>query len=113
MSDAAVMLSWPHYAPIAAGRIIDGLVRLVAGGRSPAHWESFRAAMRVDRAWLQFVTDQAVAPRHGDRRYVSGPDNNRLATRTWVLIDRFIALRLGGPLDHTAFPILSGGSDDG
>jgi hypothetical protein len=108
MSDAAVMLSWPHYSPIAAGRIVDGLVRQLTGGRTAGHWATLRSILRVDRAYVQFITDLATPPRHGDRLYVPGPDNSRLARRTWILLDRFVAYRLHGPLDPTAFPMLQG-----
>lgn len=111
MSDAAVMLSWPHYTPIAAGRVVDGLVRLLTGGRSAAHWASLRSILRVDRSFVQFITDLATPARHGDRVYVSGPDNSRLARRAWILLDRYVAYRLHGNLDPTAFPVLEGATD--
>ena len=108
VSDAAVMLSWSHYTPIAAGRIVDALVRIVTGGRDSKAWSAFREAMRVDRAYLQFLTDAATAPRHGNRVYVSGSDNKELATRAWTLLDRFVIHRLSGALDPEEFPFLHG-----
>jgi hypothetical protein len=110
LADVSVMLSWPHYAPIAAGRVIDTIVRMLTGGRSTADWEAARATINVDRAYLQRLSDEATPARHGDRRYVAGKDVRILAERAWTVMDRYLALRLQNAtsLDPNLFPLLEG-----
>jgi hypothetical protein len=110
LSDTVVMLTWGHYAPIAAGRVSESILRMLAGGRSPADWEMMRSTLRVDRAYLQLLTDRAVAPRHGHRERVDAETNRQLAERAWTLMNRYLAYRLSGekPLEPEAFPVLKG-----
>lgn len=110
ISDVVVMLSWSHYTPIAAGRVVDGILRMMTGGRSAEHWEALRKDLRVDRSFLQLVTDEATPARHGDRRRVDGAVNRQLAERAWTLMNRYLHYRITGghPLDPVAFPVLEG-----
>lgn len=110
VSDLSVMLSWPHYAPIAAGRVADSITRLITGGRSPADWQATREALRVDKPFVMMLTDHGAPPRHGDRQYVSGATNKELARRAWMLMDRYLTLRLAGgsSLDPALYPELTG-----
>ncbi|MEI9928700.1 MAG: hypothetical protein WDN44_14645 [Sphingomonas sp.] len=110
LSDVAIMLSWPHYVPIAAGRVLESIVHMVAGGKSAAHWDILRSRLNVNRAYLDLLTEESKAPRHGNRRYVPGPRNRELAERAWTLMDRYITYRFGGcaPLDPVRFPVLAG-----
>lgn len=110
MADVTSMLTWTHYAPIAAGRIAESIRLLLAGGRSGKDWETMRNILNVDRAYLQLLTDRSAPPRHGDRQYVDGQTNATLAARAWTLTDRFLVYRLGGskPLDPLLYPLLRG-----
>ena len=110
LSDVAVMLTWGHYAPIAAGRVAENILRMLTGGRSPDDWSKMRDILRVDRPYLQLLTDRAVAPRHGNREYVDGKTNRMLAERSWTLMNRYLAYRLTGgqALDPSAYPELHG-----
>lgn len=110
LSDVAAMLTWGHYTPIAAGRVAESILRMLTGGRSPADWEKMRAILRIDRAYIQLLTDRAVAPRHGHREYVDGATNRTLAERAWTLMNRYLAYRLGGnkELPPQSFPVLQG-----
>lgn len=110
VSDIAIMLSWPHYAPIAAGRVADSITRLLTGGRTPADWQKMREALRVDKPFVMMLTDHGTPPRHGDRQHVSGDVNRELARRAWTLMNRYLTLRLGpeSTLDPTIYPELRG-----
>ena len=50
ISDLPIMLVWPHYAPIAAGRVADAIVRMLTGGSSSSCWAEFREALNVDKS---------------------------------------------------------------
>ena len=110
LSDVAVMLTWGHYAPIAAGRVAESILRMLTGGRTAADWSTMRSVLRIDRAYLQLLTDFAVAPRHGHREYVDAATNRLLAERSWTLMNRYLAYRLSGEraLDPISFPDLGG-----
>lgn len=110
MADITSMLTWTHYAPIAAGRAAESIRLLLTGGRTKADWARMQELLNVDRAYLQLLTDHSAPPRHGDRQYVDATTNGTLAARAWTLTDRFLAYRLGGsqPLDIERYPLLVG-----
>lgn len=110
LADVTSMLTWTHYAPIAAGRVSESIRLLLTGGRSAANWEQMRNWLNVDRAYLQLLTDHATPPRHGDRQYVDATTNSTLAERAWTLTDRFLVFKLNGsePLDRERYPQLQG-----
>lgn len=108
LSDATVMLTWPHYAPIAAGRVSEAILQLLTGGRTSSDWTIMRETLRVDRPYLQLLTDHAAPPRHGNRQYVSAEVNSELGARAWTLLERYLVFRTHGELDPREYPILSG-----
>lgn len=113
LSDATVMLTWSHYAPIAAGRVAEAIRQLLTDGRSPASWAKMREMLRVDRAFVELLTDYSKNPRHGHREYVPGEVNSELAWRAWTLLGRYLALRVHGPLDPQEYPLLTGADTEG
>ncbi len=110
MADVTSMLTWPHYTPIAAGRVCESIRLLTSGGRSDADWARMRELLNVDRAYLQLLTDHSAPPRHGERRAVDPDTNRTLAARAWTLTDRFLVHRLEGSraLDPERYPLLRG-----
>ena len=111
LSDVVVILTWQHYCPIAAGRVVDSILRMLTGGQSrSSDWQKMRETLRVDEAYLRLLTDRSKGLRHGDREYVDSQTNRQLAERAWTLMNRYLAYRLGGnqPLDHEKFPLMQG-----
>ncbi|MGA1799363.1 hypothetical protein VH567_11350 [Sphingomonas sp. 4RDLI-65] len=110
LSDLPIMLVWPHYAPIAAGRVADAVVRMLTGGSSAACWARCREALNVDKPYVKLLTDESRAARHGDRVYVPGPTVREIAERAWTLLDRYLSLRLSRSTSLNAldFPMLKG-----
>lgn len=110
LSDVVVMLSTPHYAPIAAGRVAESLLRMLTEGRSSADWLTMQGILRIDRAYLQLLSDHSKPPRHGERAYVDGATNEELVTRAWTLMSRYVEYRLNESqgLDPNRFPVLKG-----
>ena len=108
LSDALKMLGVSDYAPIACGRIADGVARLIApDSKEVARWQQTRETLRVDETFLRSLTDVSKAARHADRAYVPGDINQLTAHRAWTLIGRFLQFRLEGPLDPETYPILT------
>lgn len=110
ISDITIMLVWPHYAPIAAGRVADAIVRMMTGGSTPSCWADLRGALNVDMPYVKLLTDESRVARHGDRVHVSGPKVRDIADRAWTLLDRYLCLRLSRStsLGVLEFPILNG-----
>jgi hypothetical protein len=112
LSDALKMLGISDYAPIACGRIADGVARLIApSSKDGARWRQVRETLRVDEAFLRSLTDVSKAPRHADRKYVPGNVNEATANRAWTLLGRFLQFRLEGPLNPDGYPILTTSDD--
>jgi hypothetical protein len=112
LGDLMLAISKTHYAPIACGRVIDSLRRMITppGTASDGEgWAAMRRALNADKAYLDFVMERSKGPRHGHRERVSGNANRELLTRAWTLLDRYIALRRrGSPLTVEDFPLLQG-----
>jgi hypothetical protein len=108
LSDAKAMLTWPHYAPIAAGRVAEAILQLLTGGRAVSDWAAMRETLRVDRPYLQLLADRSAPPRHGNRQYVPAEVNTTLGARAWTLLERYLAFRIGGALDPEKYPVLTG-----
>jgi hypothetical protein len=110
LSDAVSVMAWPHYSPIACGRVADSLSRLLTPEGEQPKWSRLHEVLRVDRPYVQPLSDYSAGPRHGDRQSVTGDVTSDLAARAWTLFDRYLAYRLGGdrPLDPVGFPTLHG-----
>jgi hypothetical protein len=52
LADVTSMLTWTHYAPIAAGRVAESVRILLTGGHSAADWATMRDQLNIDRAYL-------------------------------------------------------------
>ena len=110
LSDVVSVMSWPHYSPIACGRVADSLLRLLTPESGRRDWARLHEVLRVDRAYVQPLSDYSIPPRHGDRQAVTGEITSDLASRAWTLFDRYLSHRLGGskPLDPDLYPTLHG-----
>jgi hypothetical protein len=110
LSDVVSVMSWPHYSPIACGRVADSLLRLLTPEGEQPKWARLHEVLRVDRAYVQPLSNYSAPPRHGDRQSLTGAITSDLAARAWTLFDRYLAYRLGGgqPLDADTFPTLHG-----
>jgi hypothetical protein len=99
-------------APINCARAIDGLKHLIASPSSTEtkKWEEFRAALRLDKTYIQIISDHSTAPRHGQFSRIAGSDRLEIIKRSWVIMNRYLEYRKGGskPLPLTDFPLLSG-----
>jgi hypothetical protein len=112
LNDLIQCLSVPNIAPVNCGRVLDGLRKLVVPGMNDpkAEWPIFRAAMRVDENYTQFVSEHSKNPRHGQHMRIDGPTTIEIHRRAWVIMNRFLEYRKRGsqPLPATEFPLLTG-----
>jgi hypothetical protein len=112
LNDLNVSLSNHHLSPVNYGRVIESIRTMIAGDDAPIAdaWEQMRTVLRVDRAYLQLVTDTSVPKRHGIHRRVEADTVAAISERTWRVMDRFITYRRRGnaQLPASEFPILTG-----
>lgn len=112
ITDLMSMLWWPSYAPIACGRVVDSIRRMISPPDTPdgTAWKAMREALNLDEAYLKFVTDTSRGPRHGHRVEVSGEDNREISIRAWTVMNRYLAFIRNDrqPLSTKEFPLLFG-----
>jgi hypothetical protein len=95
---------------INCARAMDGIRNLIAtpGLKEEKAWAEMRSKLRIDRPYLQFISDQSKDHRHA--RYVpSGDVGFSLLRRSWTIMDRYFQyLKRGGknPLPESEFPVL-------
>jgi len=112
LSDLMASIAQSHYSPISCGRAVESIARMIAGPNKTgsAVWPPMREALRIDQAYLKFITHHSKGPRHGDRIALSGDVTTELVARTWIVMDRFLAYRRAGslPLPLEKFKVLTG-----
>jgi hypothetical protein len=59
LNDLVSAITIPHVAPVACIRAIEGIRHLIAlsDAKEPQAWQQMRDALRVDRNFLQFISD--------------------------------------------------------
>lgn len=113
LNDLVTCISLPHHGPINAARVVEGLSHIIGGVGAPAatRWQALREALNLDRAFLQLITDISTKPRHGNRTHIPGSQVDRVVTRAWMVMNRFLEFKLRGsssPLPIAEFPLLTG-----
>jgi hypothetical protein len=100
----------PHQGPVTCARAVEGIRNMIAPGmKRPAGWETMREHLKLDRAYLDLVTETSTASRHGDRTFVPPDVTLEIQKRAWVVMNRFLEYRKrkNQPLPLDEFPILS------
>lgn len=112
LNDLIQAITLPHHAPVNCGRAIEGIRVLLTptGADRKQGWAIMRENLRVDAAYLTFITDHSMAARHGDRAHKSGAVTTEIVRRSWSLMNRYLEFKKGGnrPLPPDRFPILIG-----
>lgn len=100
----------PHASAVNCGRVVDALRRLIAPNLERKQgWARFRSILRVERPYVELITNTATAPRHGSFDRIKGDVTNEIAIRTWTLMNRYLEYRKRGnqPLPEAEFPVLA------
>jgi hypothetical protein len=109
LSDLLMTLGKTHYSPIACGRVVESIARLITPeGTKKQSWERLNSRLRVDESYVRLLSHTSTGPRHGDRQFVDASTNREIALRAWTLMDRYLHFRLNGHLDPSEHPILMG-----
>lgn len=110
LHDLAEAITQTHVAPTNCGRAIDGLRHAIAPSVSrDEQWKALRDNLRVEKAYLQIITDLSTGPRHGDPAHIPGPIVKDVVERTWTVMNRYFEFLKRGkqPLRELEFPTLT------
>jgi hypothetical protein len=112
LNDLIEAITVPHVSPVNCGRVVERLRELIAspGSNRKNAWKEMRDALQVDEAYLKFITDHSVDPRHGLPVHVPGSVTTEVIRRAWTIMNRYFDYRKNGgkPLSGKSFPLLTG-----
>jgi hypothetical protein len=104
-------VSYPHVSVTNCARVVERLRHLIAPNvhKKQQSWRVLRQTLRVEKAYLEFITKHSTGPRHGDPTFVPGNIAQESMRRTWIIMNRFLEFRKRGnqPLPEAEFPLLS------
>jgi hypothetical protein len=101
-----------HQTPIAAARAIERLRHLALPGVDDRRkqWRRLGELLQLEDSYTKIIRGTSVGPRHGDPAHIPGTTTTEIATRAWVIMNRFIEFRKRGgadPLPVSEFPLLA------
>jgi hypothetical protein len=110
LNDLVSAITIPHVAPVACSRAMDGLRHLIASpdAKEPLAWQQMRDALRVDRNFLQLISDTSKGPRHARPGHIPGDIVKEICRRSWIIMNRYLEYVKRGhqPLPVVEFPLL-------
>jgi len=109
LSDLTDTISWVDRTQINCARAIETIRNLIdPNPNKDAAWASMRSAINCTKDYLQLITDQSQAPRHGNYVEVGNADADEVRDRAWTVMNRFLEFRKRNnqPLPITDFPLL-------
>jgi hypothetical protein len=110
MRELITAISVPYVAPVECARAIDRLKNLIAtpGSKDKAAWQQLRDTLRIDEAYLKYISDASANPRHGQPGHTPGAITTEATRRAWVVMNRYLEYLVRGekPLDAAEFPVI-------
>ena len=110
LRDLIEATSFPRKVVPQCAKAIETLRAIMTPTGAPREqgWPLLRDNLRVDKAYLKFITDASRAPRHGDHQVIGGLTTDEIAKRSWTIMNRFFEFRKRGssPLPLNEFPLL-------
>jgi hypothetical protein len=109
LNDLIAAITRPHEALVSCARAMDRIKHLIApaGAKDNNAWQAMRTALRVDEAYLKFITDPSKGPRHGRPGYTPGSVTNEVTQRAWAIMNRYLEFRKAGGSLPAHFTLLS------
>jgi hypothetical protein len=111
LHDLIAGISMPYHARIVCARAVEGIRELMSKPNSNTKqaWQHFRDTLRLDRTYVDPITDISKDSRHGKFVHIHGDEENEIIPRSWRIMDRFFEFRKRGGVDSLPverFPIL-------
>lgn len=111
LSDLIMAQTAPLLAEVNCGRAIEGIRHIIAGQgtEAKAAWPIMREALKIDKSYLDLITDNSIPRRHGELKIIEENTVQEILRHSWTIMDRFFHYRLQGDtlLSVDQFPILS------
>lgn len=112
LRDLNEALSVPNRVNINCGRVIDTIRNMILpssadGDRRPS-WAMMQSVLNLSPQYVRYISDSAVAHRHGDFVPFDGRVNADISQRAWKVMNRFLEYRKRNnqPLTAPEFPLL-------
>lgn len=107
MRDLQSALENPDLAPINCARAIESIRSVIAGaGHYSQHWKALNSALNLTEEYVRFITDAAVARRHGEWN-APVRELQELYERCWIIMNRYLEyMKRNKSLPVSEFPIL-------
>jgi hypothetical protein len=112
LNDLISAIGTPNQTAINCTRAIEGIRNLIAGddAKEKTAWSLLHKTLNSDEPYVRFITDLSRQHRHAKREQLDPTALDEALTRSWVLMDRYFALRIRNleelPIDE--FPLLTG-----
>ncbi len=95
LNDLIEAISFPHNGPFNCARALDGLRHLIAPGEPKEDgWAVVRKALNASDGYLRYISKSSEAIRHADLSKRESTDAEEVTKRMWVLMNRYLILRL-------------------
>jgi hypothetical protein len=101
-----------HQAPITVARSVERLRHSVLPNEKARkkQWEKLCELLQISDSYLKIIRETSIGPRHGDPTHIPAPVTNEVATRSWIIMNRYLEFRKRGavqPLPISEFPLLT------
>jgi hypothetical protein len=109
LHDLNEAITQTHASPRACGRAVEGIRQAIAPGlERKKGWAQMNETLRIDRSYLDLITDTSIGPRHADPAHVTGARCREITKRSWIIMNRFLEyLKRGSqPLPESEFSTL-------
>lgn len=91
LDDLILSQSLPHHGPVTCARAVEGIRNMISpGAKRPSGWEAMRQNLRLDRTYLDLITETSTSGRHGDRTFIPGDTAMEIQKRAWTVMNRFL-----------------------
>lgn len=110
LNDLITAITLPHKSLVNCARAIDRIKHLIAptSTKDQHAWQDMRTALRIDEAYLKFITNHSAAPRHGRPGHIPGNVTTEVTRRAWIVMNRYLEFRKAGGSLPVHFTLLTG-----
>lgn len=112
MHDLAESIRVPDVGIVNCARVMDRIKHSLSPTDTISDadkWEFMRETLNLSEPYIKEVTSTSRSPRHGRVSYIDGTQTNKVLSRSWIIMDRFLEYRKRGSikLPIADFPLLT------
>lgn len=112
-NDLIGAITLPHASLVNCARAMDRIKHLLSlpGTKDKEAWAAMRSILRIDEAYLKYITDSSAGPRHGRPGHIPGAITREVTARAWAVMNRYIEYRRAGNSLPATIDILAAASE--